>query len=139
MPSLVTANDIIDFACVDVAPRISFIPVSDISERGLRNVITRVGIIWALDNWAILFINQETYDFFVSTIEVMRIQEVIECLLARGTICVGSSIYIDIHAVCQCLERWILLVLRMRGGRDTQCENHGDSEQTIPASAMRQG
>jgi len=98
-PSDVSANDIIDIAGVDIAPRIPFLLILNISKGGLRNVIAREGIIWALQNWATVFVTQITDDFTVSTIEIMRIQEDVECLLAWWTVGVRSSIYIDIHAV----------------------------------------
>jgi hypothetical protein len=54
-------------------------------------------------------VNQITDDFFVSAIEVMRIQEDVECLHAGRTVGVRCSIYIDIHTVRQDFEKRGLL------------------------------
>jgi hypothetical protein len=103
-PRHVTANDIIDLACVNVAPWVPFASILDIGEGGLRNVIAREGIIGTLQNRAMVFVDQITDDFLVSAIEVVGVQERVERLLARRTIGVRSSIYIDIHAVRQYFE-----------------------------------
>jgi hypothetical protein len=47
-PGHVAANDIIDIAGVDIASWIPFILILNISKGGLRNVIAREGIFWAL-------------------------------------------------------------------------------------------
>jgi len=66
-----------------------------------------------------VFVNQVADDFLVSAIKVMRIQEDVECLHARWTVSVRSSVYIDIHSMRQYFERGMLLpILCIRGDSD---------------------
>src|SRR5581483_1997753 len=128
-PGNIAANNVIDVAGVNVPPRVRFIWIFYIGKGGLRNVVAREGIIWALKDRAIAFVNQITDNFLVSAIEVVRIQEDVERLLARRTVGIRSTIYVDIHAARQYFERWVLFpVLRVGAGSNAYSENPGDGK-----------
>lgn len=114
----ISANDVIDVSGVDIAPRVLFILIRIVNVGGLRDVIAGEGIVWALQNGAIVFVNEITDDLLVGAIEVMGIREEVECGFSRRAVGVGGSVYIDVHAAGEEFEgRMLPIVLGKR--------NHG--------------
>lgn len=133
----ISANDVINVAGVDIAPRVPFILISKVSERSLRNVVAREWIIVSLQDWSIVFVDQITDDALVCAIEVMGIYQEVERLFACWAIRIRSSVDIDIHAVGQKLERRMLPPILSR--RNDRCdENKSEGECGTYASPIPQ-
>jgi hypothetical protein len=86
----------------------------------------------ALQNRLIVFVNEIPDDLPVCAIEVMGVCKEVERGFSRGAVCVGGSVYIDVHAAGESFERRMVLMVRgKRNGGYAAETREGESGKEI--------